>query len=67
MIHIFSNIIKVIVFSTCTDAFLAVGSSDQTTHVTVWIHCALKYWLELFPAKIQNQPSFSIINALNAE
>lgn len=47
MIHIFSDIVQIIVFSTSSDALLAVRSPHQATHVTVGVNSSLENWLEL--------------------
>jgi len=47
MIDIFANVIQIIVFASCTDALLSVGSSNQTAHVTLRINSTLEDWLKL--------------------
>ena len=47
MINIFADIIQVIVLASCTDTLLTVGSSNQTTHVTLGVNSALENWLKL--------------------
>ena len=48
MIHVFADIIQVIVLATCTNTLLSVGGSDQSTHVTLGVDSTLEDWLELY-------------------
>lgn len=47
MVDILAYIVKIVVFASCTDALLAVGSTHQTTHVCVGVHGALEDGLKL--------------------
>ena len=47
MINIFADIVQVVMLSSCTDTLLGVGSSDQSTHVTLGVNSALEDWLKL--------------------
>lgn len=47
VVNVFSNIIQIVVLSTCTNALLGVHSTLQLRQITVWISCAEEKWLEL--------------------
>jgi len=48
MINIFADVIQVIMLAPCTDTLLSVGSSYQTTHVTLRVNSTLEDWLKLY-------------------
>ena len=60
MVDILADIIQVIVFTSGSDTLLSVDSSLLLGHVTVGVHCANKYWLELVHASIGKQESWII-------
>lgn len=37
VVHVFPHVIQVIMFTTCTDAFLGVGSTLQSGHGVRWV------------------------------
>lgn len=55
MINILAHIVKIIVLSSSSDALLSVNHSHPLGHVTVGIHSAEEYRLELFVTEIQRK------------
>ena len=47
VVHILANIIQVIVFTTCTNTFLAVYSTLEFGEIAIWIYISQKDWLIL--------------------
>ena len=47
MVDIFTNIIEIVVFTTCSDTFLRISYSLVFGHFRVWICNSKKRWLKL--------------------
>ena len=55
MIHVFTHIIQIVVFSSSSDAFLGVDCTLPLRHVAVWVHGPNKDGLELIHAGVGEQ------------